>query len=399
MCRKRVLFLKVLLTLVPLLLPSTCGIAIDNKADILNLISFLVLPPPMSDQKFQQKLNRFIWLSTTLLEYPSDALFADVDVLNFFISLCQTPPVVNLPLEYRLFNQERSTPWEGRDVFAIYSGHPDYFFKVIERVIEITNTVSRHLTVNAKNTLSPRNRVLLTLLWLRSYPTYTLIALQFDISKATVNRIINCVWPVLWEFYAPNVSWPTENEWLAMQGKWSRLPNAVGAIDATSHRINVPQSEPQALYFSGNRYYHCIHTQMILDNMNNIRYIHSGFMGHMNDAQTFAHLPSIDQRGPLTMPDGLCLLADTIYPNTNTIVTKYTAAQINRMRPINRKKARKFNRILCSYRGYIERVFPSLKIFKVIGSLYRHPRWEMAAIVELCAGLAVRRLALFRSVA
>ena len=46
-------------------------------------------------------------------------------------------------------------------------------------------------------------------------------------------------------------------------------------------------NEPQQQFYSGNRSYHCLNTQMVVDATGIIRYIESGFMGHINDAQTF----------------------------------------------------------------------------------------------------------------
>ena len=66
----------------------------------------------------------------------------------------------------------------------------------------------------------------------------------------------------------------------------------------------------------------CIHTTGI------IRCIESGFMGHLNDAQTFGLMPRIGTE--LCFPEQCVLLGDKIYPNGNCIMTPYTAAQLAR---------------------------------------------------------------------
>ena len=51
-----------------------------------------------------------------------------------------------------------------------------------------------------------------------------------------------------------------------------------------------------------------------------IRYIQSGFLGHLNDAQQFALM---DQLGTgLEFPDNCNLLGDKIYPNRGNVVTQ-----------------------------------------------------------------------------
>ena len=55
-------------------------------------------------------------------------------------------------------------------------------------------------------------------------------------------------------------------EWKNFQGRWQKLTFAVGAIDRTSSEIYRPEIEPQEHYYSANRYYHCIHTQVVITN-------------------------------------------------------------------------------------------------------------------------------------
>ena len=87
-------------------------------------------------------------------------------------------------------------------------------------------------------------------------------------------------------------------------------------------------NEPQQQFYSGNRSYHCLHTQMVVDATGIIRYIESGFMGHLNDAQTFGLMRRIGTS--LCFPEHCVLLGDKIYPNGNCIMTPYTAAQLAR---------------------------------------------------------------------
>ena len=69
-----------------------------------------------------------------------------------------------------------------------------------------------------------------------------------------------------------------------------KIAVAVGAIDGTSNEIYRPLTEPQEQFYSGNRSYHCLHTQMVVDATGIIRYAESEFMGYLNDAQTFGLL-------------------------------------------------------------------------------------------------------------
>lgn len=84
---------------------------------------------------------------------------------------------------------------------------------------------------------SPRNRLMLFLIWLRSYPSLCFLSVMFDVSSSTVENELNSMRWVMWNAYARNVRWPPREEWEGLRGLWPKLPDAVGAIDDTSHRI------------------------------------------------------------------------------------------------------------------------------------------------------------------
>ena len=58
------------------------------------------------------------------------------------------------------------------------------------------------------------------------------------------------------------------------------------------------------------------------------------------------------------------------------------------------QESRLFNRVLNSRRVYVEHVINYLKMYRVIGGLYVHQnrRPQLNKVVELCAGLAQRRV-------
>ena len=60
---------------------------------------------------------------------------------------------------------------------------------------------------------------------------------------------------------------------------------------------------------------------------NNIRYVHSGILRHMNDAQSFNSLHNIGPNGGLPFPPETFFLGDKIYPCRYPLITGITAAQ------------------------------------------------------------------------
>ena len=124
---------------------------------------------------------------------------------------------------------------------------------------------------------------------------------------------------------------------------WEEFPNVVGAIDTTPHEIYRPLIEPQRPFYSGYRHYHCMNTQLVMDNEGHIRFVQAGFLGSTHDAVSF-----------------------------NTLLSKR--------------------------RVKIEHIFKEVKTYKAIGQIWRHPRWLMPVCVELVALLSERRVRLFKTV-
>jgi len=117
------------------------------------------------------------------------------------------------------------------------------------------------------------------------------------------------------------IRWLTLEEWERLRGNWPYMDVAVGAIDGTSHEIYKPK-EHQEMYYSGHRKFHCLHSQVIIDNTGMIRHVESGFYGHQNDAQHYRLMTRIPDELPF--PHTCFLLGDKIYPNGFPILSPYS---------------------------------------------------------------------------
>ena len=176
-----------------------------------------------------------------------------------------------------------------------------------------------------------------------------------------------------------------------MRGTWGDIPIGVGAIDGTSHQVYKPQTEAQELYYSGHRHQHCMHTQIIVDCNGNIVHVHSGFLGHTNDAQAFNLMEPIGPGQSLSFPPDLRILADQIYPSRYPLITGYKKDQLARKPRNIRHKYKRLNRIMNGRRVRVEHKIGCIKTYRVCSSLFRHPRKHMCQIVELLASLTQRK--------
>ena len=202
--------------------------------------------------------------------------------------------------------------------------------------------------------------------------------------------------PILWRYFHSAVTWPTRRQWNSMRNAWSAFPNCVGLIDVTPHEIYRPLTEPQRSFYSGHRHYNALNTQLVCDNSGHIRFLQAGFLGSMNDAQTFRLMDQIGPGLALDVPPDVVFLADRGYPDIPPLLTPFRQNQIRRMQNVrDQRKARRFNRKLSQKRIKIEHIFKNLKDYKCISSIWRHPRWLLPAVVELCTFLTERHIRLF----
>ena len=98
---------------------------------------------------------------------------------------------------------------------------------------------------------------------------------------------------------------------------------------------------------------------MVVDATGIIRYIESGFMGHLNDAQTSGLMRRIGTE--LWFPEQCVLLGDKIYPNGNCIMTPYTAAQLARKEDRMKRKCKKHESSYSLLQDWCRAVFCGVK--------------------------------------
>ena len=88
------------------------------------------------------------------------------------------------------------------------------------------------------------NQVLLTVIWLRRYPTICDLASKFSIPSSTAHRIIHRILPMLHVVTVPKyIIWHSPNEWNALAGTNNQWPQVVGVLDGTPFRISRPAGQ------------------------------------------------------------------------------------------------------------------------------------------------------------
>lgn len=100
-------------------------------------------------------------------------------------------------------------------------------------------------------------------------------------------------------------------------GHSNKIPFAVGAIGGTKciDLVSVYQ------FYSGYRYYHSLHTQIVVDNDGVIMYMDSGCLEHMDDAQQYALMLQVGSRSRIFAR--VKFVGDIFCPNRYPLDTRF----------------------------------------------------------------------------
>ncbi|CAF1467345.1 unnamed protein product, partial [Didymodactylos carnosus] len=137
---------------------------------------------------------------------------------NLYFELSSTP---------RRFISLTGIPIESfNDIYPVFEGN------MIRRLTTLRKRVHKsHYNVNV---------LLLLLIWLRQYCTYSLLSLMFGISMHQVGRLRLLCFPILVKTLKLMIKWPSANEMTNLVFYHSVLGRYIGAVDGTRHLIQRP---------------------------------------------------------------------------------------------------------------------------------------------------------------
>ena len=145
----------------------------EQKRTVLTILPTVIQPPP----------HVFDDLQNVLL------------MVHLIAAMVWSP---DTDIRFRLFGGD-SNVYPGRDVFS-YAANNRYNFHQItgespESFIQLEYTLN--IIPKREHKLSVRNRLLLMMMWVRTYPTYHMLSAMFGVSKSTVENVITELTPVL----------------------------------------------------------------------------------------------------------------------------------------------------------------------------------------------------------
>jgi hypothetical protein len=144
-----------------------------------------------------------------------------------------------------------------------------------------------HLARHSHRLLHPIDELLL---WLYHADgnKHTVLCLLFDIDRTTVNVITDHITRVINHVWEREVKWPSAEERAEQYGLFSCFEKAVGCIDGTHCRIDVPDDEEEENDdYSGYKHYHTQNYLLCCNAYGFIIHVTGPFPGSWNDKQCF----------------------------------------------------------------------------------------------------------------
>lgn len=142
------------------------------------------------------------------------------------------------------------------------------------------------LPLRRGSSLQPKERFLLVLAFLRRYPPIDVLAVLFKISRSSVQEWLQMLIPRLAEYLKPEVQFPAEERLKELEGSIPHFSEAIGHMDMTIHRMQMPTVEEWRL-FRGDKYCHFFNTLTMVDFTGSFLWVEPGFAGRLLDRQSF----------------------------------------------------------------------------------------------------------------
>lgn len=239
--------------------------------------------------------------------------------------------------------------------------------------------------------LGPEDQLLLTIVWLRQYPTQEVLGFLFGVSDSTALRAIARCLPLLEQSGRDTMRMPDPG-----RGRRKKLPQLLSEtpglaviIDTFEQRIQRPKRQQRA-YYSGKQKAHTLKSQVAVDEV-------TGRVADVADSRPgrWADLKVLKRsRLKRRLPKGVGALGDLAYVGIGDWHPEGLGATPRRKpRGQPRPEAdRRFNRAFSRRRIVVEHTIGRLRRYQALSQVDRHHRRGHTARVRAVAGLVNRML-------
>jgi hypothetical protein len=241
--------------------------------------------------------------------------------------------------------------------------------------------------------LAPRDQVLLTVVWLRRYPTDVVLGYLYGVDEATVRRTRKRVLPVLEALGRATVRLPDPGKFrrATLDALLAGTPGLAVIVDTFEQPVQRPKDRAEAdAYYSGKKKRHTLKSQVAVEEAEGrVADVADSVRGPTHD------LTLLKASGLLgRLPPRVGALGDSLYQG---IAAAHPAGLGASPRKKPRGKERPpedvaYNRAFARRRVTVEHTIRRLRVYESLTQADRHHRRGHTARVAAVAGLVNRQL-------
>jgi hypothetical protein len=224
-----------------------------------------------------------------------------------------------------------------------------------------------------QQTLSFREQLLMTLVWLRLYLVLEALGYLFGVDKSTASRYTNAVLPVLRRVGEDTLGWsdpPKRGQGKGIDRVWQEQPDLFAYVDATEQRIlRSGDDKQQKKDYSGKKKQHTRKTQLIVNEDGLVRDLSQSTSGSEHDRKLFSTSGAAEK-----IPEGIIVGGDSGYQGIQDDLPDYSVIipfKKSKLHPLTVEQKR-LNREFSRGRIIVENTICQFKHFRVLADRFRH---------------------------
>ena len=259
----------------------------------------------------------------------------------------------------------------------------------------------RAVGAGRRYTYSLRDRLLMTLFWLRVYTTYAVMGFLFELDRTVIEDNVKDVLATLDSMTSFTYERPTAEraKLCSAAAVMDAFPDVRLVIDAKEQRIQRPKAgkdddgnslDRQKPYYSGKKKTHTLKNQVAIRPDGLIEAVSASVPGGATHDLTLLRQSQLLAQ----LTEGQAAMFDKGYDgirNDFPELSLYLPYKARRNHPLTPEQ-KAYNRHLSKYRIVVEHTMAQLNKFQVLAQVFRHARSAHSWIFRIVAGLVNRQL-------
>jgi IS5 family transposase len=248
-----------------------------------------------------------------------------------------------------------------------------------------------------------RDRLLMTLFWLKAYTTYELLGFFYDLDKTNIEDNLLLILGTLESMATFEFEHPTTDrkKLHSVEEVMDAFPDVRLVIDAKEQRIERPKNKKdkdgklqdrQKPYYSGKKKSHTLKNQAAVAPQGRIEHVSDSVPGGAtHDLQLLRQTDLLSK-----LNDGEAAMMDKGYDGIAADYPDkklYLPFKARRNHPLTEEQ-KAYNRFLAKYRIVVEHTMAQLNKFQILVQRFRHSLTRHSGIFRIVASLVNRRIQL-----